>query len=514
MTKWSTSNVVTLGQIVNQWRRLGNKTAVIQDGSNFGKDEISYANLASRVVDVADALFEQHHVRLGTRVAFSPSNTISALITFFAIVSLGAICVMVPASEPPERRLAKVRRTRSVIWLHEMDKPSAGRTPVEKISDLVSNAPYSNGQVDRINREVPQPDDPAVVFFTTGSTATAKAVVQSHRNVVVNCAALAEHHRLSSVDRLIGVLPMHYANGLELSLVTPLLAGSTAVLLYEFNPISYLETCARYRATIASVVPALLDAILTTRGSPDLQSLRYFVSAAAPLTSLTARSIWNRFGKQVIQGYGLSETTNFSTSLPIDLTEDEYRACVLDAPIPMVGGAVNGCEVGIFALDGTPVAIGESGEVCIRGDSVMLGYDQAPEENDVAFRDEWFRSGDEGFMSYIPSRPDPMLTLTGRFKNIIKVGGVGVSLDEVDRCAQGVDGVRDAVSLRSSHPILGEAVFLLISARSNVADSSSLRTAVLKALELNVGLTVAAVTVEVRSELPRTPNGKVIRWQV
>ncbi|MDQ0648522.1 acyl-CoA synthetase (AMP-forming)/AMP-acid ligase II [Microbacterium natoriense] len=485
---------------------------MIEVGAGAERTEITYGELGKKVDCIAEELAGRYGVCAGDRVALSPSNSISDLAVFCAIVALGATCVMIPGNDPTERQLSKLRATSAKIWFGDRSVLVDGPVRREGIVDLVADAATRIGCSPNVDRAAPHADSPAVIFFTTGSTAAAKAVVQSNRNVLVNCAALADLHRLGPTDRLLGVLPMYYANGLELSLITPLLAGATSVLLREFDPLTYLATCAEHSATVASVVPALLDAIASTRGKPDLRSLRYFVSAAAPLSARTARAIWERLGKQIVQGYGLSETTNFATSLPTDLNEEEYRICVLDAPIPMVGSAIHECEVGVFTLDGSPVRTGERGEVCMRGKSVMLGYDRAPSANSAAFRNGWFRSGDEGFMSFLPGRDEPLLTLTGRYKNIIKVGGVGVSLDEVDRYVQTVSGVADAAALRAEHPVLGEAVSVLFRVHPDVKDPETVRMAILDVLKKQIGLTHAAVTAEVRNEVPRTANGKVLRW--
>jgi acyl-CoA synthetase (AMP-forming)/AMP-acid ligase II len=489
----------------------GERIAVVSADGAVMLEQISRAELANRVRRTSLHLVANCGVTVGSRVALSPQNDISGLVTFLAIVYVGATCVMVPATDPSERRVEKVRGTRASLWISDNPVASMPGIRLETLSSLASLDECPGSAL--LDANIPNADDPAVIFFTTGSTAAAKAVVQSHGNVVSNCAALVSHHGLGKDDRVLGVLPMHYANGLELSLLTPLISGGTAILLRSFDPMTYLDACTQHRASIASVVPAILDAICASRFNPDLPCLRYFISAAAPLSSRTANAVWARFSKRVVQGYGLSETTNFSTSLPIDLSVSEYREAVLDATIPMVGMALIDCELVVRDKEGRAVDLGVLGEVSMRGDSVMLGYDANPAANAEAFRDGWFHSGDEGFLSLVGERPEPMLTLTGRFKNTIKVGGIGVSLDEIDRLVQALEGVRDAVSVRASHTDLGESVLVLIKADSEAPDETcEVAANVRAALEQTVGIPHAGLAIEFRQSLPRTPNGKVLRW--
>src|SRR6185503_19028555 len=164
------------------------------------------------------------------------------------------------------------------------------------------------------------PDSAALLFGTSGSTAVSKIVSQSHRNAVVNAYAVSLHHRLRPGDRLLGCLPFHHVNGVHFTLLATLYAGAHAVVLNTFDPRTYIDVIERFRPRLASVVPSLLEVLLDTCGDRALpREFDYFVSAAAPLAARTARAVRNQFRTRVLQGYGLTETTNFSTTVPTDL---------------------------------------------------------------------------------------------------------------------------------------------------------------------------------------------------
>ena len=204
---------------------------------------------------------------------------------------------------------------------------------------------------------------PALIIFTTGTTSTSKPVVQMHYNVAVNSYALVRHHQLDKKQKLLCTLPIYHVNGLEFTIFSSMIAGSTVVLCDSFDPFLYLGLIEKYKITIASLVPSLLDSIIDENNSSvDLLNLRYFVTAAAPLSVKTSNLIWKKFKKRIIQGYGLTEMTNFSTLMPTSISDEVYQSLMLGCDIPSVGQEVFGNEVVILRSDGTHAEDGEEGK--------------------------------------------------------------------------------------------------------------------------------------------------------
>ena len=146
-----------------------------------------------------------------------------------------------------------------------------------------------------------------------------------------------------------------------------LCAGGHAVLVRTYDPLHFAAALAACGAHLATTVPSVLGALVESRGTA-LPELRYFVSAAAPLHTATAQAVFERFGKRVVQGYGLSECMNFATTMPVDLSDDDYRALMLESTTPPVGRALSGCEVSIAPGPGNgtrtgPGVIGEVGNL-------------------------------------------------------------------------------------------------------------------------------------------------------
>lgn len=350
------------------------------------------------------------------------------------------------------------------------------------------------------------PADAAFLFPTSGSTAASKLVVQTHAGTSSNAAGVARHHRVRPGDVIAGGLPIHHVNGWHFTVIGVLAAGAHAVVPPTISPLDHLALVAEHGARIASVVPTVLNALTTVHhhwGPPP--GFDYFVSAAAPLQARTARAVWDQFGCRIVQSYGLTETINFSAALPADLTSEQYRAVMLDGEHLPVGVAFPGQELTIRDDAGDELPDGETGEVCMRGPAVMAGYLDNPEQTAAALQAGWFRSGDLGYLA--DRAGHRMLHLTGRRKNVAKIRGESVSLEEIERLALTVPGVADAGAVSSPDTWEDERITLLLVGAGATAAARERLAQVLPRLHL------PQAYVEV-DRIPRSPTGKISRREL
>ncbi|MFJ4963926.1 class I adenylate-forming enzyme family protein [Streptomyces sp. NPDC088729] len=482
-------------------------TAVDPDG---GEDTLTFADAELLSRRLAGRLREEVGAAAGVVVGLAPANDVSSVLAVLALLRTGAAVLLLGPHDPPERVRAQTARLGVRTVLRSPALPVRAQAPgpprqltlpgVRRACD-----PRADGRP-AVDRAVALPDD-ALVFATSGSTAASKLVVQSHLNLVSNAEMLTRHHGLRPGDRLLGCLPIHHVNGLHFTVLAPLVAGAHVVLAHGFDPLTHPRLIVRHRPRIASVVPSVLDALLETWRRPGQQDhLGCFVTAAAPLTSGTARSVAQRLRVPVVQGYGLTETTNFATTMPHGLTEDLYRRLVLDEGIPSVGVPLPGTGLAVLREDGTPAAPGEAGEVCMRGPHVMSRYEGNPEATGRALRGGWFHSEDLGRTWRDPASGRVFLTLTGRIKNIAKVGGEAVSLDEMDRVLRAVPEVRDAACAALPHRLLGEQVVAAVVLAPGAA-TAGLR----ERLAAVFPAAVLPHRIVALDAIPRTATGKVLR---
>ncbi|MGW2051683.1 class I adenylate-forming enzyme family protein [Streptomyces sp. NPDC001858] len=440
----------------------------------------------------------------GDVVGLLPVNDAISLAALFALQRAGCAVLMLNPGDPPERLRQQTGRlsVKAVVR-----SPSVPDTVLTKAVELPTGAQLqTDTAAERTTAVRLDPWSDALFFGTSGSTAAAKLVAQSHYNAAVNADAVVRHHTLLPGDRLLGCLPVHHVNGLHFTVFGALTAGAHLVLAREFDPFSYPRLVERFRPRIASVVPSILETMLAVRLPVLPSTFDYFVTAAAPLGAATARAMADRAGARVLQGYGLTETTNFSTTMPADLPEDTYRRMLLDTDIPSIGTPFPGNDVAVLTDGGERAAPGQTGEICMRGHNVMTRYAGNPAATSQAFADGWFHSGDLGFHHVDAQSGRSFFVITGRLKNMAKVRGESVSLEEMERVLRSVPQVADAAAVALPHRFLGEEIVAAVVLAPGATDVD-LRPALSAAFAPSVHPSRVARL----AAIPRTRTGKILR---
>jgi len=303
-------------------------------------------------------------------------------------------------------------------------------------------------------------DDPALIIYTSGTTGPPKGVILTVANLLIDADAIADRHGFGLTDRLMCVLPVHHVNGIVVTLMTPFYCKGSVVLNRKFKTGSFWRRLHEEQATGVSVVPTLLEFLLDANEDIAAYRLDRFggaICGAGPLLKDTALRFEDRFGFPIRHGYGLSETTCYSSFLPNDLTGEEHRHWLTDFDFPSIGTALRHNEMAILDESGKPVPERKRGEICIRGRTVCAGYFKRDDANEAAFQWGWFRSGDEGF--YIADdRGCPFFFISGRLKELIVRGGVNISPLEIDDVLKGHTAVQFAMALPFENRYYGEEI--------------------------------------------------------
>ncbi|HSU16586.1 class I adenylate-forming enzyme family protein [Longimicrobium sp.] len=466
---------------------------------------LTYGALHLRSRALAEWLRREAGVAPGGVVGLLPLNDVPSIVAVFGVLHAGCAVLLLNPADPPARlgqqtAALGVRVVLRGAGVGEDAYPGALLLPDgAALQGIPPGAPRETAVL---------PEADAFFFGTSGSTAASKLVAQSHYNAAVNAEGVRRHHALAAGDRLLACLPVHHVNALHLTVFGTLAAGAHVVFAHALDPFGYPALVERVRPRIASVVPSILEVLVETwRGRSVPAGLEYFVSAAAPLSARTARRVLERLGARVMQGYGLTETVNFSTTMPRGLSDAAYRRLMLDRDIPSVGTALYGNEVAVLGPDGVPVPPGTVGEVCVRGHNVMMRYANNREATAEAFRGGWFHTQDLGFQVHDEACEHPFLVLTGRTKNIAKVRGESVSLDEMDRVLRSLPGVVDGAAVAVPDPLLGEAVLVAVVYPGDTREV----LAGLRAAFPPAALPRQIVRLDA---IPRTPTGKILRMEL
>lgn len=412
-------------------------------------------------------------VREGEAVATLAGNTAGTLCVAYAAWVIGACCVPLNPGDDVQRQSFILEDSRARLLVHsaavvEHATALAQTTGVPRRSaDDLPETGYGQATAPpRAGLEAP-----ALRVYTSGTTGQPKGVVLTARNLLVDCDGLDQRLDWPDDTRVLTVLPVHHVNGLVISSLLPWYAGHSTVVCDRFRSERFWGDIAAEGATVCSVVPSLLEFLLSVGGAAP-EGFREILCGAGPLLVDTVMEFEERFGVPVRHLYGLSETTAVVT-LTERMDGDTRRHWHRAYGAPTVGPALPHVEVEVHDADGSPVGVGERGELVIRGAVVMEGYAGLPEATAEAFCGGWFHSGDEGFWIRDGEEP-PYFFITGRIKELIIRGGTNISPLEVDAVLRSHPAVDFALAVPFENRYYGEEVAAYVVVNAPVTDEEIL----------------------------------------
>ena len=356
----------------------------------------------------------------------------------FYLATARARAVIVPAGADSPARGAAARLGLTVLDLIPEPGP-AGRFSLALANPASSLAPAKPSAPANA-------DDIALVIHTSGTTGRPKVIPLRHSNLVPAVQSFVASFRLTGDDRALDVMPLFHVQGLMI-LLTALASGGSVCCAPAFDPTRVFDWLEDARPTWYSAVPTIQQAIVAEAPRhPEATArheLRFIRSSAAPLPPAVMAELEATFGVPVIEGYGQSESCMHATVNPLP------PGCRKPGSV----GLPVGPEVSVVDESGRAVPVGETGEVVVRGATVMWGYEDDPEANAAVFRNGWYRTGDLGRFD-----ADGYLAITGRARDVINRGGEKISPREVDDVLVEHPAVAQAVVFPMPHPTLGQDV--------------------------------------------------------
>ncbi|MBW8825437.1 MAG: AMP-binding protein [Acidobacteria bacterium] len=333
---------------------------------------------------------------------------------------------------------------------------------------------------------VAEPDDVAVMLYTSGTTGRPKGAMLTQANLASNAAALHEAWGFVPDDVLLHALPIFHAHGLFVALNCVLANGTGMVFLPRFDVDAVIEELPR--CTVFMGVPTHYTRLLgDERFTADVcRNMRLFVSGSAPLLASTHEAFEARTGHAILERYGMTETV-MNTSNPL---HGARKPGTVGLPLP-------GVEIRLADQDD-----GGVGGIELRGPNVFPGYWRRPELNDTEFTtDGFFKTGDLGTFD-----DEGYLTIVGRSKDLIISGGLNVYPKEVEDALDAIDGVLESAVIGVPDADFGEAVVAVIVPEANAAlDPEAIRTSA----RARLAAFKVPKRVVVVDELPRNAMGKV-----
>jgi acyl-CoA synthetase (AMP-forming)/AMP-acid ligase II len=473
--------------------RLGDKAALI-DGSDGSV--MTYAQLADGAERVAASLVERGVAR-GEVVGLLAPNRPAYAMAFLGVARRGAIVSPVPSLATVDEIVRQLRAAGARLLVADpafIDRaiPAGREAGVECVAldELVAAVPSARRGVGAM------PADVVALPFSSGTTGLPKAVELTHRNLVANVLQIGAQLEVGEDEVLIGVLPFFHIYGLTVVLSLALSRGATIVTMPRWDLDGFLDLVERQRVTRAMLEPPIILALARDPrvAGRDLSSLRIIKSGAAPLDAGLARAAAERSGAVIVQGYGMTEA---SPVTHVTADRDGMR------DPGSIGPLVPNTQARLVDLgSGTDVAVGEPGELWVRGPQVMRGYLNDPAATAATVdADGWLHTGDV-------ARADEAgwFTIVDRVKELIKVRGHAVAPAELEALLIGHPAVLDAAVVGMPDEEAGERPRAFVTLRQAMR-ADELREWVAERVAPYKRL--AEVTVV--DAIPRSASGKILR---
>jgi len=383
------------------------------------------------------------------QVIILSENSIFQITAYLSILKSGNICVPLnPAIESENLDQILAKTTVNYAFISKRYKEKYKNCSFEILDDDFVKAIET---ADITYEAIPEEFDDsrlAEIIFTSGSTGEQKGVLISHKNIIANTNSIVEYLQLTSLDTMEVVLPFYYCYGLSL-LHTHLKVGGSIVMNNNFIFIgSVLNDINKYKCTGFAGVPSHYQILLRkTRDfkTTSFPSLRYVTQAGGKLHVTFIKEFVDAFPAiNFYVMYGQTEATARLSYLPPEK---------LLAKTGSIGKGIPGVTLQVVNEIGEMVNQGETGEIIAKGDNIMIGYLNEPEETARTIRNGWLYTGDLAQMD-----EDGFIFIQSRKKEIIKVGGIRISPQEIEEAIVTYPGVIGCTIEAIPDELLGEAV--------------------------------------------------------
>ena len=491
-------------------RILPDKTAIVFEGTEY-----SYAQIADLSISAAVQL-RNAGLQPGDRVALQLGNVPAFAVWYYAILHVGGIAVSLSARLANDEvdfmtsdSGAKILVASESATVDREHFPST----INHAFFVSDDASFFNGQplhrasTDGDDAHVAQPDDPALILYTSGTTGFAKGATLSHQNVRSNVYAFNHLCGQSPRSTVLVAVPLFHCFGQNALLNSCFHAGSTIVLQRKFDPSETKRLIKDHAVTQLYGVPAMFQMLAQNCSPTDLATVDYCFSAATTLPIQVADHWLKKYGMPIYEGYGLTETSPFAS----------YNHRLKFVP-GSIGTPIDGCAMKIVDTEsGADCEPGTVGEIVISGPNVMLGYWNHPNETAEAIRDGWFYSGDLGQQD-----EDGFFYIVDRVKDMISVGGLKVFPAEVERVLLDMDVISEVAVVGVSGAVLGEQVGAWVVVNHEHPDAGSpnagspnatqaIKSAVKQYAREHLANYKVPKHVWLIDELPRNPSGKILK---
>lgn len=501
-------------------REVPERTALLAEGTR-----LSYAALHAASNQVANGLV-QAGIRPGDTVALSCQNTPSFVIAYYGILKAGAVVLPLNVLLKPREIAYHLADGEAKAYFCQEGTPELpvsqmgftafrevpscehffliARDPAapSSIADATTMNELMRGQPTAFETVATQPDDTAVILYTSGTTGKPKGAELTHMNMLLNARLSDTMYPRAEHDVHLITLPLFHSFGQTVQMNAGIYNRATLVLLSRFSPGEALRLMEQENVTIFAGVPTMYWALLNYPGADayDLRkvarNLRVSISGGAAMPVEVMRAFNEKFQVTILEGYGLSETSPVATFNRLDR----------GARVGSIGLPVWGIEVRLVDQKDQEVGVNELGEVVIRGHNIMKGYYRQAEATAVAMGNGWFHSGDIGRRD-----EDGYLYIVDRVKDMIIRGGFNVYPREIEEVLMTHPQVSIATVIGVPDARHGEEVKAFVILKQGAVISE--RELIVWCKEQMADYKYPRL-IEFRETLPMTATGKILKSEL
>jgi len=487
-----------------QSQKYGSRTLIFSD-----EGAITYLEFDEITDRIAFGL-EKIGITAGHRVAVLHQNSPQALLSYFAIIKAGGIVVPInPIYTAREVKYLLNNSESKAIIVHEAysalideikgETPNLNHVIVRKSNETIETeiAAKIGSPLLPIKEKNLNPDDPAMQFYTSGTTGNPKGVVLTHRCFYFGGPNIAQNYGLKEDDVTIAVLPMVHVFSIASPFFGSLSSGGSIVIVERFKPEIVFAAIEKYKVTWFPGVPTMFIYLLNSlpENTHDLSSLRMGLSGGASLPVEVLKRWEEEFKAEIIEVYGLTESTGLVTANPVYGIRKPGS----------IGITVSGVSAKVVDKGGKEVPDRVVGDLIFKGPNATKGYFNLPGETEEKIRSGWVYTGDHAYRD-----EEGYFYIVGREKELIISGGYNIYPKEIEEVLHTHPAVSEAAVIGVPDQIKGEVPKAFICLKEGITATEE---ELLEHCKKNLA-PYKMPKISFMKELPKNPTGKIMKKEL